>query len=63
MPPRQPDYRQGRCHGSFLANLPLDAAAIRPALQTAWDAAEARPDWPRELTTRLVAERYARPES
>ena len=62
MPPREPDYRRGRPHGSFLANVPLPAAAHRQALRTAWDAAEARAEWPRQLTARLVAERYARPE-
>jgi lipoate-protein ligase A len=62
MPPRQPEYRRGRAHGAFLANLPLEAASIRQALKTAWDADELRPDWPQDLTARLVAERYARPE-
>ena len=63
MPPRQPDYRRGRPHGSFLANLPAGAAAIRRALRTAWDAAEPRAEWPRALTARLAAERYAGAES
>jgi len=63
MPPRQPDYRRGRPHGSFLGNLPVGAAAIRAALRTAWDAGEPRAGWPRELTARLAAERYARAES
>lgn len=62
MPPRQPDYRRGRAHGAFLANLPLEAASIRQALKTAWDATEPHPGWPRELTARLAAERYAKPE-
>jgi lipoate-protein ligase A len=63
MPPREPGYRGGRPHGSFLANLPVEAAAIGQALRTAWDAAEPRAEWPRQLTARLVAERYGRPES
>ena len=58
MPPRQPDYRNGRSHGVFVANLPLAAPAIRQALLTAWDAAEPRPDWPRAATARLAAEKY-----
>jgi lipoate-protein ligase A len=62
MPPRQPEYRRGRAHGTFLANLPLDAASIRQALTTAFEADDVRPDWPQDLTGRLVAERYARPE-
>jgi len=59
MPPREPKYRRGRAHGSFLANLPLEAASIRQALKTAWDATEPHPGWPRDLIARLVAERYA----
>jgi len=58
MPPRQPEYRRQRPHGSFLTNLPLDAATIRRALIAAWDATEPRTDWPRELTSRWAAERY-----
>ncbi len=62
MPPRQPEYRNGRRHGAFVANLPLGAAAIRRALTAAWDAAEPCALWPRELTARLAAEKYDRPQ-
>lgn len=58
MPPRQPDYRDGRPHAAFLTNLPLSADALRQALLEAWDAAEARADWPRQATARLAAEKY-----
>lgn len=60
MPPRQPEYRNGRCHAAFVANLPLDATAVRRALIAAWGATEPLVDWPRELTARLAAEKYAR---
>ena len=62
MPPREPDYRQARPHGAFVANLPLDAAALRSALQTAWTAWEPCSDWPQEATRRLVFEKYSRAE-
>ncbi len=62
MPPRQPDYRGGRPHGSFVTNLPLSVALIRQALLTAWDAAEPCADWPRQRTAELVAGKYSRPE-
>jgi lipoate-protein ligase A len=62
MPPRVPDYRQARPHGAFVANLPLDAARLRLALQTAWSAWEPCFDWPQAATERLVVEKYLRAE-
>jgi lipoate-protein ligase A len=59
MPPRQPEYRAGRDHRAFLANLPLEVRAIRAALRTAWQASDVLSDWPRERTAQLVAERYS----
>jgi lipoate-protein ligase A len=60
MPPRQPDYRQGRGHGAFVANLPLDAERIKAAIARAWQAdTPASPPSPAELQT-LVAEKYSR---
>ncbi|MCX7826429.1 MAG: lipoate--protein ligase family protein [Verrucomicrobiae bacterium] len=61
-PARQPDYRATRSHGDFITNLSADAPWLIDRLRTAWDAREPLADWPRELTARLVAERYARPE-
>jgi lipoate---protein ligase len=37
-PVREPAYRAGRDHGTFLANLPATRAAIERALLDAWDA-------------------------
>lgn len=54
MPPRQPAYRQGRPHRTFLTNLPLCGEAIRRAVAVAWSAKERRTDWPQALTTRLA---------
>ncbi len=62
MPPREPAYRNHRPHGAFLANLPLPAAAIRRALIVGWAATDPCPDWPREQTVQLAAQRYTRPE-
>ncbi len=62
MPLRQPDYRQARPHDAFVANLPLDAAVLRSALQTAWAANGPCPDWPQPATQRLATEKYSRPQ-
>ena len=40
MPARQPDYRQGRPHGEFVMNLPLDAQSLKQSLIAAFDANE-----------------------
>jgi lipoate---protein ligase len=62
MPPRQPGYRQSRPHDTFVANLPLDATALRSALKAAWKADEPCLIWPLAATERLVAEKYSRRE-
>jgi lipoate---protein ligase len=59
MPPREPDYRQHRRHGEFVANLPLDALALRQLLKSGFKADEILRDWPRTLTTQLAAEKYS----
>ncbi len=62
MPPRQPEYRQGRHHDHFLANLPVSEGEIRAALTAIWHADEPWADWPRQRTADLVATRYGRSE-
>jgi lipoate-protein ligase A len=58
-PPRQPEYRAGRAHGQFIANLPLGRDALRDALIEAFDARELLETWPRQQTEQLVAEKYS----
>jgi len=58
IPPRMPEYRNGRDHRAFVTNLPLSGECIRRALISAWNAVEPIVDWPRELTARLAAEKY-----
>jgi lipoate-protein ligase A len=62
MPPRQPDYRAQRLHEAFVANLPLDDAALRRALIGAWSANTPANKWPEALTRQLAADRYTRDE-
>lgn len=61
-PPRQPDYREGRSHQDFVANLPASPHTLRRLLIEAFDAREPLVEWPRGLTETLVAERYQRDE-
>jgi lipoate-protein ligase A len=59
-PERQPEYRQGRTHGEFVTNLPLDRATLIHAVREAFEAGESLREWPRERTTELVAKKYSR---
>lgn len=58
MPSRQPDYRQGRAHAAFVANLDVPPERLRQRLRQAWGAEQELVAWPAEATAQLVAERY-----
>lgn len=62
-PPRQPKYRQGRPHATFVTNLKvhvpqLRVPQLREALQDAWGAGQSLDVWPQHAVRTLVAERY-----
>ncbi len=60
IPPRQPDYRQGRAHQAFLMNLPTDAAELKKRLRLHWQAFELMTDLPQEKVRELMAEKHGR---
>jgi lipoate---protein ligase len=62
MPPRMPDYREGRPHGGFVTNLPLPAETVRQALGDTFAAHEPRADWPERRMAMLAAEKYSLPQ-
>ncbi|HEX7375762.1 MAG TPA: lipoate--protein ligase family protein [Pirellulales bacterium] len=59
-PPRQPEYRAGRAHEAFVANLSLPVETVRQAVMAAWPMDEEPGDWPRERVATLVEEKYRR---
>lgn len=58
-PPRQPDYRGGREHATFVRNVPLAKDQLRRALMAAWRTDGNLDDWPKETTNKLVDEKYS----
>ena len=58
LPPRQPDYREGRSHEAFLNNFGIRAADLRTALIRGWEAGDWCLAWPEAATRQLVAAKY-----
>ncbi len=58
-PPREPEYRRGRAHADFVANLRLDRQRFTRELSRVFAVDSERP-WPREEVEQLVADKYGR---
>jgi lipoate-protein ligase A len=59
LPARQPEYRAGRDHRSFVTNLLVSAADLRSRLRVAWQANSEAELWSRLLVGQLIAEKYS----
>lgn len=60
MPRRQPDYRGGRPHSEFVANLPLHRDALVDAIDRAWPTTGSLRDWPKDRVAELVTRQFGR---
>jgi lipoate-protein ligase A len=62
MPSKEPDYRQKRSHGEFIANLNLPADKVKAALAKTWNANEELSNPPLQLISKFAHEKYATSE-
>jgi hypothetical protein len=61
-PPREPEYRQKRRHGDFVANLQLPFEGLLDPLIQQWQAVlDQSPPLPQDRVEQLVRERYGNP--
>ncbi len=61
-PPREPEYRDGRDHRRFLANLGVGRAAIDESVARAFRADSPAAPWPKSRVEALARERYECPD-
>lgn len=61
-PEREPAYRAGRDHATFLTHLPMNPVELKDHLIAVWAPAGVYPDPPLARSRELVAEKYGRAE-
>ncbi|MEO8269614.1 MAG: hypothetical protein ABI557_07840, partial [Aureliella sp.] len=58
-PPREPEYRGGRNHADFLANMHVPYSAVAAALRSRWNADSKYDSIPAERIESLVRDKYS----
>jgi lipoate---protein ligase len=58
LPERQPAYREGRSHATFVRNLTADGVELKQRLQAMWGAVRRVRDWPEESVRQLMENKY-----
>lgn len=59
LPPRRPEYREGRDHADFVCNVPFPGPELRRRLVAGWEANTSLISWPAAEVARLVVEKYS----
>ncbi len=59
VPPRQPQYRQGRSHERFVDNFPATRQELNAAITQAWSVCAVLDHWPAARVAQLVQQRYS----
>jgi lipoate---protein ligase len=62
MPSMEPDYRDGRSHLEFVANLDFQPSAVKSALKEIWLAHESFNGVPLKIVSEMAANKYSTPE-
>ena len=57
-PPREPAYRAGRPHQSFVTNFPATSEQLSAAIAEGWQARQNKFEWPTDRVAALCRDRY-----
>lgn len=62
LPPREPEYREGRSHADFITNVKITPQSLRRSLPRSFAVDDVLTQWPRARVEELVRLRYGRSE-